>query len=176
MNDGLKQRLIGAVVLLALAMIFIPVFFDRENIEPVDRKTQIPVAPVIEKNPVPKFEQPKMETPIREMVKAPEDIFVPDETQPESLTPEKPGLDEKGVPKSWILQVASYGTEKRAITLRGELIDLGYESYTRSVKTDAGKMTRVYVGPNFNKGRILDAKKKIDKKYDISTIVLKYKP
>jgi len=176
MNDGLKQRLIGAVVLLALSMIFIPVFFDKEEIQPVDRKTQIPVAPSIEANPVPEFEPPKLETPIREIVKAPEDIFIPDEAEEESLVEESPGLDEKGVPKSWVLQVASYTSEKRALSLRGELIEKGYESYTRSVKTDAGKMTRVYVGPNFNKNRILSAKKRIEQQYKISTLVLKYKP
>lgn len=176
MNDGLKQRLIGALVLIALAMIFLPMFFDRENIQPVDRKTQIPVAPVIDARPVPEFEPPKMKTPIREMVKPPEDIFVPDDSKPEDLKAEEPGLDEQGVPKSWILQVISYSSSKRAEELRDELIEKGYESYTRSVTTKVGKMTRVYVGPNFNKDKMIDAKVKIDKSYNLNTIVLKYKP
>jgi DedD protein len=47
MNDGLKQRIIGALVLVALAVIFLPVLFDKERIAPVDRATQIPLAPVV---------------------------------------------------------------------------------------------------------------------------------
>jgi len=45
MNDGLKQRIIGALVLLALGIIFLPVIFDRERIVPVDRNSQIPPEP-----------------------------------------------------------------------------------------------------------------------------------
>jgi len=47
MNDGLKQRIIGAMVLVALGIIFLPVLFDKERIAPVDRQTQIPLAPDI---------------------------------------------------------------------------------------------------------------------------------
>lgn len=45
MDDGVKQRIVGAFVLVALAVIFVPVFFDRERIAPVDRESQIPLAP-----------------------------------------------------------------------------------------------------------------------------------
>jgi len=51
MNDGLKQRIIGALVLVALGIIFIPVIFDKERIVPVDRTTQVPPEPDIVKNP-----------------------------------------------------------------------------------------------------------------------------
>ena len=53
MNDGLKQRIIGALVLVALAIIFVPVLFDRERIAPVDRQTRIPPAPDILLEPLP---------------------------------------------------------------------------------------------------------------------------
>lgn len=42
MDDGLKQRIVGALVLLALLVIFLPVLFDRNRVEPVDRTSQIP--------------------------------------------------------------------------------------------------------------------------------------
>lgn len=48
MDDGLRQRIVGAFVLVAIAVVFIPVVFDRERIEPLDRTTQIPVAPDFE--------------------------------------------------------------------------------------------------------------------------------
>ena len=48
MDDGVKQRIVGAFVLLALLVIFLPVFFDRERIDPVDRESQIPLAPELE--------------------------------------------------------------------------------------------------------------------------------
>ncbi|WP_096084525.1 SPOR domain-containing protein [Agaribacterium haliotis] len=55
MNDGLKQRIVGALVLMALGIIFVPVIFDKERIVPVDRTTQIPQAPDIHALPLPEF-------------------------------------------------------------------------------------------------------------------------
>lgn len=45
MDDGLKQRLVGAFVLLALGVLFVPVLFDPDGRQGVDTTTQIPVAP-----------------------------------------------------------------------------------------------------------------------------------
>ena len=56
MSSPIKQRLVGACILLALAIIFIPVLFDRETIEPLDTQTQIPLAPVIEDINIPEPE------------------------------------------------------------------------------------------------------------------------
>lgn len=63
MDDGLKQRIIGALVLLAIAIIFVPVFFDQERIVPLDRTTQVPLAPEIE--PI------EIEKPVEQRKKSP---------------------------------------------------------------------------------------------------------
>lgn len=57
MDDGLKQRLVGAMVLVALGVLFIPVLF-RPAEQRVDRNSQIP--------PAPDFRQvPEVEEPVR---------------------------------------------------------------------------------------------------------------
>ena len=172
MDDGLKQRLIGAFVLLALAVIFIPVAFDRERIEPVDRKTQIPPVPhieplVIERAPAPVA--PAEIKPAREM-------FLPNEDNAQSLSPEPTGFDSNGVPQSWVLQIASFRFEKHAEQLRDNLVKQGYSAYTRNAPTDKGKMTRVYVGPKLEKALLIEQKKEIDKKHKVSSILLKFEP
>ncbi|MBU2885089.1 SPOR domain-containing protein [Gilvimarinus agarilyticus] len=45
MNDGLKQRLIGALVLVGIAVIFLPGFFKEQQLHQVDTRTQIPARP-----------------------------------------------------------------------------------------------------------------------------------
>ncbi|HEY8570627.1 SPOR domain-containing protein [Microbulbifer sp.] len=47
LNDGVKQRIVGALVLAALAVIFLPSLFDREGARYVDVTSQIPPAPDI---------------------------------------------------------------------------------------------------------------------------------
>jgi len=239
MNDGLKQRIIGAVVLLALAVIFVPVIFDKERITPVDRNTQIPIMPpiiaetdaailiskkaeiaqeelekannsnkrkktdahavkgepslpqetlattLVEKNKILAAHENidssgtvgvTSEKTIRDKVKAPDKIFIPDNKHPENLDSEAPSLDENGVAKAWVLQVASYQGLARAEKMRDELIAKDYMSFTKLIKTSTGETTRVYVGPSLVKDSLIDAKTIIDNDYKINTMLLRFKP
>ncbi|WP_051686812.1 SPOR domain-containing protein [Microbulbifer sp. HZ11] len=47
LNDGVKQRIVGALVLAALAVIFLPTLFDREGARYIDVTSQIPPPPDI---------------------------------------------------------------------------------------------------------------------------------
>ncbi len=172
MDDGLKQRIIGAFVLLAIAVIFVPVLFDKERIEPVDRKTQIPPAPYIE--PI-VIEYPVAPEPLGK-VQNPEEMFVPDEKTLQNLDPVKPSLDEKGLPQSWVLQLASFKSNDHATKFRDKLIADGYAAFIREINTKHGKMTRVYVGPKLDKSRLLKEKEKIEKVHKLTAIVLKFEP
>ncbi|MFV8781946.1 SPOR domain-containing protein [Microbulbifer sp. SA54] len=48
LNDGVKQRIVGALVLAALAVIFLPSLFDREGTRYIDVTSKIPPAPAIQ--------------------------------------------------------------------------------------------------------------------------------
>lgn len=204
MDDGLKQRLIGAFVLLALAVIFIPVLFDRERMEPVDTRTQIPAAPHIEPvvietpvptatvevvDAVPLMEKTELEKAgekatknsaakkkVRKKETVMEQTYVPDDSVEESREPEPIGVDENGVTKGWVLQVASFKAAEHATAFRDTLIKADYSAYTRTVNTSKGEMTRVYVGPKIEKSILLKQQKDIEKKFKVDTLLLKFKP
>lgn len=172
MDDGLKQRLIGAVVLLAIAIIFLPALFDRETITPVDRATQIPPAPEIEIEPIVVAQPPVVESPAPE----PQEMFIPDEKKPEPATPEPPALNKNSVPKGWSLQVVSYTEEKKAQAFRDRLIEEGYRASYRQTRTSKGQRFRVYVGPKLDKAAMLKIQSKIEAKYKLKTILLDITP
>ena len=184
MNDGLKQRIIGALVLIALCVIFIPVIFDEERIVPVDRKTQIPPAPLISPIPLPPApERPEPKDPIVSKaidgqfeIEDPKSIPVPLAT-PATPSP-RPQKKESttSLAKGWVLQVGSFNSEKRAVKLRDELIDDGYQSFIRSVSTESGEWSRLFVGPTINKDDVYRAKTAIDEKYQVQSIILRFKP
>lgn len=189
MDDGLKQRIIGAFVLLAIAVIFVPVFFDRERIEPVDRTTLIPLAPSIEPvvigRPVPPdndIEPAKpveeMFVPVVEVTPVPVEKTAPEENPPVPIQDSEPpaSMTDKGVPQGWVLQIASYRSAERAIKMRDELIKDGYKAYLREVKANGGLMSRVYVGPKLDRDKLEREKAKLDKKYKIETLLLKFDP
>lgn len=79
MDQALKQRLVGALVITALAAIFVPMFFEDsvdESRREVDQSNlTIPAAPekmFSEDNPIPKNPQPVLHATDEETVAAPE--------------------------------------------------------------------------------------------------------
>jgi len=58
LNQGAKQRIVGTVVLLALALIFLPIIFDGEGSYQAPVSSRIPDAPVISILPEPMQSRP----------------------------------------------------------------------------------------------------------------------
>ena len=90
MDDGLKQRIVGALVLLALLVIFLPVLFDRNRVEPVDRASQIPPAMSVPAAPINAPVVPEVAE--SDMAPAPAQMLVPAEStaeKPEHIAAQK---------------------------------------------------------------------------------------
>lgn len=68
MNDGFKQRLVGALVLLSLAVIIWPVVFVETAGPGMDRNTQIPPMPPFNKFKVEQPQRPEGIVPVAEPV------------------------------------------------------------------------------------------------------------
>lgn len=83
MDDGLKQRLVGAIVLIAIAVLFVPVLFERSSERELDLSSQIPAEPVVvpEALDIPS-PRPQADFP------QPKPLDAPPEAQPESAPAE----------------------------------------------------------------------------------------
>lgn len=172
LDDGLKQRLVGALVLLALAVIFLPVLFDRDPMAPVDRTTQIPPAPEVITVAI----HPPAEPEIMDTAPDPATMYVPEEADEVAATPEPPGFAADGTPKAWVLQIASFREKDLAENLRAKLAQQNYEAYTRVVSYKNGTVHRVYVGPKLDKESLLQQKDSIEKDLGLKTLVLPFTP
>jgi DedD protein len=58
LNQGAKQRIVGTVVLLALALIFLPIIFDGEGSYQAPVSSRIPDTPIISILPEPTQSRP----------------------------------------------------------------------------------------------------------------------
>jgi len=58
LNQGAKQRIVGTAVLLALALIFLPIIFDGEGSYQAPVSSRIPEAPIISILPEPTQSRP----------------------------------------------------------------------------------------------------------------------
>jgi DedD protein len=186
-KEGLKQRLIGAFVLLALAVIFLPGFFKQQQGHQVDTHTLIPPQPQID---VVEFNKPEIGLVV-EPAPAPEAMFIPADDAPVttaeplvnpeetsaqlSPVPELP-LNDKGIPDAWVVQVVSLSSQSAAMKLRDELQSDGHRAYVREITTDSGTYNRVFIGPKLSKTEALAVKAQIDQRLKVSSQVKRFEP
>lgn len=179
MDDGLKQRLVGAVVLAALAVIFLPSLFNEDSRRRVDTRTQVPASPGIKtveiQDPVRPQGIPQAK-PAEQMYQ----MLEPDaEDAEDAEVDDKPvasRLNDEGVPLAWVVQVASFKSLDRAEALRDELLGEGYKAFVRTAKTSKGPTSRVFVGPKLDKQRALAIKEELDREHQVESMVLKFRP
>lgn len=195
-TDSLKQRLLGALVLLVLALLLWLFLFGTPPGPEVDTRSQIPPAPEFKPFEVP---QPRMPADIEPVdtdlipadEPAPEEFEgnavaeagqQPAEKQPavepkaETESASTPQLDSRNLPEAWVVQVASLGNASNATQLRQKLLDKGLKAYTETVRTDNGSATRVLVGPKLTRRQADLAKAQIDREFGVDSLVMRFDP
>lgn len=173
MDANLKHRLVGALVLVAVAVLFLPSLFSDERQRKVDTRTQVPPGPALEPLQIAAPVEPDnipAAKPAEQMYQLVE-ADAPADDKPKSSA-----LAADGLPLAWVVQVASFKTKARALGMRDQLIAEGYKAYLRTIKTSKGAATRVMVGPMVEKQRALTVKNELDKANNLDSMVLKFRP
>lgn len=203
MRESVKHRLIGAAVLAAIAVLFLPSFFkDRQQYQ-VDTSSHIPGRPSIT---AVDFSEPTRPEGI-EPAPAPETMFVPDEAEAipaEQVPPAEQAvvevaatssaqstsskaavapasvpvipLNPQGLPDTWVIQVASLSAQVAANKLRDQLQAEGHKAYVRAVPSANATIYRVFIGPKQDKSEALAIKSQLDKRLKVNSLVLPFKP
>jgi DedD protein len=205
MNNILKQRLVGALILVALGVVFWPIIFVEQGAKPLGEAAYIPLRPSVDTTPI---EPPNIETvrqspsieasteievaeqsPAEHVEKAPVPDLVVEKAplvKPETKSkpvrqtrkeaPVKPAIDADGIPIAWILQVASVSSKENAEELRLGLVNMGYKAYIKKIKTGTSVLLRVYVGPKVERARLEAIQPEIDSQFNVKSMVRRYIP
>ncbi len=157
-NSGLKQRLIGAAVLIILAVIFVPMLLDGESPTTIT-ETNIPPKPdgkfsskII---PLDEITQPVLpETPPAASSATPQ----PAEIEPAAAlstapAPAPASAKPQSAPGAWVVQLGSFSSEQNALALRNQLRAKGYTTFVEKTKSGATALYRVNVGPELERAR-----------------------
>jgi len=170
--DGkLKQRVIGVVVLTALAVIILPLLLDgteEERQRIVQRVPAIPTLEVINLDP---------KSMIAEMdrIEADSKARLPQEVEPSTDDQaSQSSLDANGLPNGWSLQVGSFAERKNAVQLRDRLREKGFRTYAITVATETGERVRVLVGPSLQRSRIEQIKEQIEADFKLACKIVRY--
>lgn len=176
MDQGLKQRIIGALVLIVAAVVFLPMLLsgqdetvtveidappaphmDEREIDvaaPVElpqpeQVPDLPPTPLPDPKPIPfpdPTEPPAPPEPAVAVIAEPAPA-VPDEPAPATESPPAPAEPVAAPVGDWVVQLGSFSSTANAEGLRDTLLTQGYNAYTQSSHVDGKSVTRVYVGP-----------------------------
>jgi DedD protein len=188
-----KHRIIGAIVIVALAVIFLPMILDeREPPSELKKLAEIPSRSDVSEtrvvvSPVP---APEVKTsgdaatpaaPVAETVTQPE-------PEPKSVAPVKKPEPAKTKPaakatsehaaekitKGWVVQVGTFSNADNAAKLRDSLKSHGHAVHAESVALNGGKAVRLRVGPFREKSEAVKAQAQIQKESGTEGVVQAY--
>jgi len=173
LSDGLKQRIVGALVLGILGVILLPLLLDFTDPSKVDRTSLIPPAPGLVAAEVPVAKRPQAVVDAADV----QPVFDVNKLQPvaENDTTYH-GLDKSGMPYKWYLQAGSFEQRASAIKRKESLQSQGYKAFVETVKLKNKTMHRVYIGPEIDRRNAIADKAKIDKLLATESMIYKYVP
>lgn len=181
LDKNLKQRMVGALVLVALAVIFLPMLFSR----PDDIRQVVVDAPVMPQTPamapvelepviVPQAE-PLPEDPMTASDQNPGSSVSPPESEVVETSPAsapEARLDANNLPVTWSVQLASLASRSSADALQQKLRSKGYNAYVRSFD---GK-NRVLVGPVVERSEADRLRDQLGRQQNLNGFVVRFEP
>jgi DedD protein len=167
LDTTLQQRLIGAILLVALGVIFIPVFLDGSGFKSRNSRS-------IEMPPEPEFPplseirlEPVVPTHIKEQ-SAPVPVPVKKADSGSSMTALKEPVN------AFALQVSTVTIKDNAYDLRDKLRKQGYSAYVET-RTKNGKTSyRVRIGPELDKGKLEKMKATLSKEQGLDGFIVNH--
>jgi len=202
LDKGLKQRMVGALVLVALAVIFLPMLLSRENemrrvvvdappmpqasapVEIIVEPAEVIEPEVLPQEPVPVEESQAQTVEVPDMPESPVQTPVP-VAPPSQSAPAKPEqpvvtapaqpegrLDANNLPISWSVQLASLSSRSGAENLQKTLRSQGYNAYIRTFDG----MNRVFVGPLIERAEAERLRDQLNRQHKLSGFVVRFQP
>lgn len=173
MDERLKQRLVGAAVLVLAAVIFVPMLLDQGDGDPRQPAGTIP-EPRPESSPPPLPEDASarsvpLDSKRRLAVPAP---AAPAAQKPPAKTVKKAAPvapAATSVTPGFAVQVGSFAKASNATGLRDKLVAKGYTAFVKS----SGSVTRVYVGPQSSRAKAEKVLKKLLAEFQLKGIVVR---
>lgn len=181
-----KQRLVGAIVIVSLAVIFIPMLLNTEdNVNPLLIGSNIPeqpdhsveIIPLTPPQPRPE-QRPITVIPVDEQ--SAETTTEPETTQPaasetqasnQAATEASPDTNLSG----WVVQLGSFAKKRNALELRDKARANGFAAFVEAYSTANGQRYRVRVGPELTVENANKVKQDIKNKMGIDGLVLRHK-
>lgn len=174
MNERVKQRVVGVIVIIALAVIFVPLMFDLRQQSAMDTQLS-PVPPMpddlhaltLPLDPSAVVTTPEAAAPSTDG-RAAEAINTPPVLEKTFETEANPLV------QAWIVQLGSFEEEKNAQALTSRLRKEGFHAFVEEVADSKNGSFRVRVGPEVTRAGADAIKAKLQKQMKLQAMVMAY--
>ena len=198
MDQNIKNRLVGIIVIFALAVIFLPMILDGSGVNKEKLEVVIPPQPVINANPEFAAKADKLKQQV-DAIPELEPRFTDENSTANRITrsttadtatssvstaktvtkPLQTASDIEPVARSggdsWVLQVGSFQDRGKALAQRDKIRKSNISAvFIEQFKADNKSSYRVRLGPFINRDQTRVAQNKIKAKHDIDGIIMKY--
>ncbi len=158
MDQALKQRLVGAIVITALAAIFVPMLFD----DPVNQSSQ-----QINALTIPPLPEKLQQAQAQKLPASVEDIRHHTVQKPAQASQQKKRVQFE----DWYIQAGGFGVRENALKLRNRLRQQGF---TASIVKQTGKdgpLFKVRVGPELSREQAEKIKARLEKLNQLNSFI-----
>ena len=202
MDSMLKQRLVGTLVLVALGIVFWPLIFTQPDTRDPLVLGPRPEQPEIDRTPIAPPQslrasvdpllpddsvQSEGEQAHADKTTFLEDSVIEDAAKSVPVLNEskqtlvrnsssdmEPLIDAQGLPRFWVLQVATVSSETRADVLVTTLRERAYKAFATQFQKENQVLYRVQIGPNVDRQRLKKIKPDIDQALSVDSQILRY--
>jgi DedD protein len=193
-----KHRVVGAIILVALAVVLVPlILHNRAPSTPTQPMAEMPAPDtrlvVTPMSPVPLPENPSAPTTIKTIpslvapatppagnnpapvISEPGAATESAEAPPVTKTVTKPAASPAGATgKGWIVQVGAFSNRDNAARLKETLVRHGYAPELDKISLNKGQGVRVRVGPYASEAEARTAESRIQRELGIKGVVRVY--
>ncbi len=162
MDQELKQRLTGAVVITALAAIFIPMLFD----DPVDQRGR-----QINELAIPPLPQRQQDIRSRPLPENTQDVLA---TPLKNKRPVRSSAKNKRFSR-WFIQAGGFSQQQNAEKLRDRLRKQGFSATVKPKQTPKGLLYKVQVGPELSRKRAEQVQARLEKLNQLNSFITQQK-
>lgn len=179
LDDFLKQRLLGAIAIIGLAVIFIPMLLDKDEASTLVNVMEIPPRPqALQSVDVQQVLADKREETEQQTIALPEPIVInEDEISQQPIAEMKNDLLANATPTDdatefWVVQLGSFSKESNAIALRDRLLANYPDLYIEEINVPSGVNYRLRLGDFADRNTAITKRREIQATFDVPSVVM----
>ena len=185
MASALQNRIIGTLIVFALAVIILPDLLSGKNYVPEEDFQVSPLRPASESEiQYPDFPSDFRERSERNAIVIDEDSFQVQEPQEASVASESNSAPETASDSSpqelsegWVIQLGAFRNAERVAEIVTELRGAGYPAYSRKALNSSGDtLTLLMVGPDVDADKLQRQLAELQQLSGLSGRVVEYRP